>query len=312
MESDSTPQSRMTGEMRGDRKRARAAATTARREAQEKLSQELSTPPATSADAALRWDEFYKTKPSLFKDRHLLRAEFPEMMSEHARDNPREHVPPLQPAPSDAPLPRDPHCDLTLVEAGCGVGNGIFPVLRANYRLFAYAFDYSAKAVDIVKKNEEYRTDRMKAFQADLSNPGSYINVIKKEMPEGTDFVTALWTLSALPPGEQQRAAATGLASLLKTGGLLFVRDYAEGDMREVKFTQRGQGVECVEGSGRLFLRGDGTFAYFFEAEELRKLLEASGLICETCEYVDREVYNRKEQMLMRRRWIHAKFRKKA
>lgn len=308
MEGDST-QCRKSGEMRGDRKRARAAATTARREAQENLRQQLSAPPATSADAALRWDQFYTTKPSLFKDRHLLRAEFPEMMSQHARENPREHVPPLKPAPSNA-LPRDTHCDLTLVEAGCGVGNGIFPVLRANDRLFAYAFDYSVKAVDIVKKNEEYRTDRVKAFQADLSNAESYVNVIKKELPEGTDFVTALWTLSALPPGEQQRAAATGLASLLKAGGLLFVRDYAAGDMREVKFTQRGQAVECVESSGRLFLRGDGTFAYFFEVEEMRKLLEAVGLICETCEYVNREVRNRKEDMLMRRRWIHAKFRK--
>lgn len=295
--------------MRGDRKRARAAATIARRQEQERLRQQLATPPATSAEAASRWDDFYKTKPSLFKDRHLLRTEFPEMMSEHARQHPREHVPRLQPS-SNPNLQRDPKCVQTLVEAGCGVGNGVFPVLRANDRLFAYAFDYSQTAIELMRKNEEYRRDRVNAFQADLSQPETYVNLIRREVPHGAEFVTALWTLSALPPGDQQRAAVRGLAGLLKAGGMLFLRDYAVGDMRELKFRERGQHADSANGQSRLFLRGDGTYAYFFQADELRMLLEETGLICEKCEYVDREVHNRKENMFMRRLWVQATFMK--
>lgn len=301
------------GEKKGDRKRARAAATTARREAQQRLAAELSIPPASSESASGRWNLFYDTKPALFKDRHLLRAEFPELMGDNAALHPKVHVAPLQghEGHETSNLKRDPRCDLTLVEAGCGVGNGVFPILRANERLFAYAFDYSSKAIELVRRNEEYRTDRVIAFQADLSDPRSYVKTVHADVPEGVDFVTALWALSALPPGQQQRDAAAGLARLLKGGGMLFVRDYASGDMREAKFAERGQRLDDDNDSGRLYLRGDGTYAYFFTCEELRELFERVNMVCETCEYVDRAVENRKDQIKMSRRWIHAKFIKR-
>lgn len=290
-------------ELRGARKRARALATRARHLAHQTHQNHLSTPPPTSQDASHRWDHFYATKRALFKDRHLLRAQFPEMMSESVRQRPDLHIPPL--APCKHPLPREEHCDLTLVEAGCGVGNGLFPVLRANGRLFAYALDYSEMAIQLMRESDEYRTDRVNALCADLSQPSTYVQRILADVSNGVDFVTALWTLSAVPPGEQLRRAAQGLARLLKGGGLLFVRDYAVDDMRQHKFERGGR---CVE--GRLYLRGDGTFAYFFEADELRQLFEREGLVCEFCEYVEREVVNRKEGVVMARRWIHAKFSK--
>lgn len=297
-------------EKKGDRKRARAAATTARRLAREQLEAELSVPPSTSEEASKRWDRFYETKRWLFKDRHLLRSEFPEMMGEQAAKYPQQHVLPLRRPGADGPemLTRDARCDLTLVEAGCGSGNGVFPILRANDRLFAYAFDYSAKAVKLMQAHDEYREDRVEAFQADLSEPTSYVDTVRADVPCGVDFVTALWALSALRPGREMQVAAEGLAALLKEGGRLFVRDYAAGDMREAKFEQRRQGVDCGEGTGRLYLRGDGTYAYFFETAELKGLFEKVGLICEICEYVNRDVENRKDQIKMSRRWIHAKF----
>lgn len=290
-------------ELRGARKRARALATRARHLAHQTLQHDLSTPPLTSQAASNRWDNFYATKHALFKDRHLLRAQFPEMMSESVRRRPDLHIPPL--ASCKHPLPRDEHCDLTLVEAGCGVGNGLFPVLRANGRLFAYALDYSERAIQLIRESDEYRTDRVHALRADLSQPSTYVHRILDDVNNGVDFVTALWTLSALSPGEQLQRAAQGLARLLKGGGLLFVRDYAVGDMRQHKFEKGGR---CLE--GRLYLRGDGTFAYFFEADELRQLFQGEGLVCEVCEYVEREVVNRKEGVVMARRWIHAKFSK--
>lgn len=295
---ESTPRER-----RGERKLARAAATKARHQAFEALQRKLAVPPNTSEEAAERWDQFYKTKQALFKDRHLLRAEFPEMMSDSVRTNPSTHVPPLQPLRELRE--RDLECDLTMLEVGCGVGNGVFPVLRANRRIYALAFDYSIRAIHVMKKHDEYRTDRVKAFQADLAEPETYVKLIQNEVKTGVDFVTALWTLSALPPGIQQDQAAEGVATVMKPGGLLFLRDYAHGDMREEKFTKSGRKLQ-----DKLYLRGDGTYAYFFDALELKLLFEKVGLITEVCQVVEREVHNRKAVVCMKRRWIHAKFRK--
>lgn len=294
------------GTQRGERKRARAAATLARRAAEaEAAAQPPPLPPASAQDAAERWDAFYASKPSFFKDRHLLRSAFPELMSESVRAAPERHMPPL--SASDPPAA----CDLFMVEAGCGVGNGVFPILRANPRMFALAFDFSAKAVALLRENPEYRADRVHGFEAELGDAETYVPVVRSRTEgRGAHFATALWALSALPPGTQQRRAARGLADMLRPGGRVLVRDYAAGDMREAKFAGRGQAVADEDGTGRLFLRGDGTFAYFFEKDELRALFEDAGLITDTCGYEERDVVNRRDDVTMRRRWVQAKFHK--
>jgi len=38
-----------------------------------------------------------------------------------------------------------------LLEAGCGVGNAIFPLLNETDNLFVYACDFSPRAVQFVK-----------------------------------------------------------------------------------------------------------------------------------------------------------------
>lgn len=45
---------------------------------------------------------------------------------------------------------------LTLLEAGCGVGNCLFPLLEEELNLFAYACDFSPRAVDYVKVGAPY------------------------------------------------------------------------------------------------------------------------------------------------------------
>lgn len=40
---------------------------------------------------------------------------------------------------------------LVLLEAGCGVGNCIFPLLEDDLTLFVYACDFSPRAVEFVK-----------------------------------------------------------------------------------------------------------------------------------------------------------------
>lgn len=40
---------------------------------------------------------------------------------------------------------------LVLLEAGCGVGNCIFPLLQDDLNIFVYACDFSPRAVEFVK-----------------------------------------------------------------------------------------------------------------------------------------------------------------
>ncbi|KAI0561018.1 methyltransferase-like protein [Gracilaria domingensis] len=309
---ESKPQSNNSfhyGEARGARKRARALQTKARHKAIADRAAELAKPPNSAAEAAERWDAFYETKPTLFKDRHVLRAAFPDLVAPHAAANPTAHVPPLSPVSKGSLVDRGPssQCDQVLVEVGCGAGNAVYPLLRANPRLFAFAFDFSTLAVELTKSSPEYREDRIRAFQADVARLESYVDFIRNNCADGVRFVTVLWTLSALDPS-QHSIAANGLVALLAHGGQLFVRDYATGDMREKRFAEREQRVG--HGSDKLYLRGDGTYAYFFSREELKELFEGAGLTCVSCEYEDREVNNRKTQSIMRRRWVQAKFRK--
>lgn len=182
----------------------------------------------------------------------------------------------------------------------------MFPLLRANPRLFALGFDLSSIAVSVAHARTEYAAGRAYIFQADASDPQTYLPQIHIRKSEGADFVTALWALSALPASARQRTAE-GLAAATRVGGLVLVRDFAMGDMREQTFSNRGRQV-C--GKPRLYLRGDGTYAYFFERNELQQLFEQVGLVCEECEYEEREVRNRKHDLVMRRRWVRARFRR--
>lgn len=94
-------------------------------------------------DAKKNWDLFYKRNTTnFFKDRHWISREFPELLKtltalsdEGHGDNP------------EASAGRS----LVLLEAGCGVGNTVFPLLEENPNLFVYACDFSPRAVEFLK-----------------------------------------------------------------------------------------------------------------------------------------------------------------
>ncbi|KAK1868909.1 hypothetical protein I4F81_011391 [Pyropia yezoensis] len=214
-----------------------------------------------------------------------------------------------------------------LPSAGCGTGASVYPLLRANPALFAYAFDVSAAAVAHLVGSPEYGARRVAAAVHDAAaDPWP--------LPAGTaDYVTLVWTLSALPPG-RMRAAVAAAYGALRGGGRVLLRDYAGGDLAQVRLAAkcgvRGGGVAAdggavggavggrwgeggVPGEGA---RNDATSAVPVEGagacggDELAALFTSVGFEVEELRTARVEHVNRKEGLTMRRCWVHAVFRK--
>lgn len=87
-------------------------------------------------EAKKNWDLFYKRNSThFFKDRHWITREFPELLVTKSEldggvNHRRERV---------------------LLEAGCGVGNTVFPLLAENKDVFIYACDFSPKAIELLQ-----------------------------------------------------------------------------------------------------------------------------------------------------------------
>ena len=88
-------------------------------------------------EAKKNWDLFYKRNTThFFKDRHWITREFPELLEALTE------------------LEHNGGSILTkkiLLEAGCGVGNTVFPLIQENSELFIHACDFSPRAIDLLK-----------------------------------------------------------------------------------------------------------------------------------------------------------------
>lgn len=294
---------RTGSEQKGERRRRRHEATQRRHEEHAALLESLRRPPTDTVEFAARWDKVY-TSAKPYKDRHVLRALLPDLVSESVQRDPKRHIPSLTHPSHVSTAPKQ-----FVLEVGCGTGSSIFPLLRANPSLHGLVFDISEAAIAALRASEEYCTHRLHAFRADACDAPSFSGVVaEKTNGNGCDFATLVWTLSAMDPVLQAKCVAA-VGQALKPGALVYLRDFACGDMRHVAFTEKHQ--IGVDGRHNLFLRGDGTYAYFFDAHEVKQLFEASGLYkCEECGYEQRQVENRKEGITMHRRWVVAKFRR--
>ncbi|XP_077158697.1 tRNA N(3)-cytidine methyltransferase METTL6 isoform X3 [Paroedura picta] len=126
-------------------------------------------------DAQKNWDLFYKRNSThFFKDRHWTTREFEELKACREFE----------------------HQKLTILEAGCGVGNSLFPLLQEESDIFAYACDFSPRAVEYVKQNPLYDIQRCKVFQCDLTKDDLLENV----PPNSVDVVMLIFVLSAVHP----------------------------------------------------------------------------------------------------------------
>nr|XP_014343035.1 PREDICTED: methyltransferase-like protein 6 isoform X2 [Latimeria chalumnae] len=126
-------------------------------------------------EAQKNWDLFYKrNSTNFFKDRHWTTREFEELRACRKFEDQK----------------------LVLLEAGCGVGNCLFPLLEQDLNVFVYACDFSPRAIEFVKQNHLYSTERCMAFQCDLTKGDLLENV----PADSVDVVTLIFVLSTIHP----------------------------------------------------------------------------------------------------------------
>jgi hypothetical protein len=73
-----------------------------------------------------------------------------------------------------------------------------------------------------------------------------------------------------------------------------------------LRFSERGKSK--IEDN--FYVRSDKTRAYYFSVEQVKGLFESVGFETVECKYFHRVVENRKDEKVMYRVWIQAKFRK--
>ncbi|XP_065334814.1 tRNA N(3)-methylcytidine methyltransferase METTL2 [Cloeon dipterum] len=231
------------------------------------------------AEAGHLWDKFYGIHQNrFFKDRQWLFTEFPEL------------------------LPKEGNQErINVLEVGCGVGNSVIPLVRtvADPNFFVYACDFSETAVKLLQQEDSYDESRCKGFVCDVTAeewPTPF-------PPLSLDHVLLVFMLSAVHPDNMGHVARQ-LFNYLKPGGMVFFRDYGRYDLAQLRF-KKGK---CI--TDNFYMRGDGTRAYFFTKEDLRRIFCEAGFQEEQMLEDRRLQVNRGQKLKMYRVWIQAKFRK--
>ena len=278
-------------------------------------------------EASKNWDRFYKThKGNFFNDRQWFYREFPECFRKPEWRETEEPMPEnievdefdtTTAEPSEVmksqesclvvkPLPDE---NRVYLELGCGVGNSAFPIIKNDPTAVVYCCDYSANAIEVLRKRKEETLSkedqmRIREFVCDITKE----DVCEKgDVPKnGVDICTCVFVLSALSP-ETVKNAIENIANALKIGGRgrCLVRDYAVGDLAEVRFENaRRDGQKLGD---HFYVRSDRTRSIFFSNEGLVEDFcggEEKRFSLMECTKFARVIKNRKDDTEMRRRWI--------
>ena len=204
------------------------------------------------------WNKFYSNNSSnFFKDRKWLRQEFP-ILNECTRKR--------EPAEEDGEGGKN-----VVLEIGAGAGNTAFPILAGNENpeFVIWAYDYSKKAVELIRANPAYDGRHIRAEVWDVASTTETLPPGLE--PGSVDVVLMVFVFSALNPREWAQAVRN-VWRTLKPGGEVCFRDYGRGDLAQVRF-KKGRWLE-----ENFYVRGDGTRVYFFGEEELRGIWDGTGL----------------------------------
>ncbi|KAA8499714.1 Methyltransferase-like protein 6 [Porphyridium purpureum] len=240
-------------------------------------------------EASKNWNKFYRTHGTrAYKDRHWMQNEDTDGFAELNFNR-------AQCCASGSPHSSSPR---VVLEVGCGVGNTALPLLAScGDGLFVHAFDFAPSAVEIFKQLPEFAqySAQCNVFVCDVTSDSLAAHVA----PKSVDIVLLFFVLSAISPSKHVRALEN-LASVLKPDGVVLFRDYAAGDLAELRFKRSSQLDE------HFFVRQDGTRSFFFEQHRLDATCTQAGLQCRSSRIVSRSITNRKLDLHMERRWLQA------
>ncbi|CAH1442452.1 unnamed protein product [Lactuca virosa] len=232
-------------------------------------------PPTTSSfvdhiPPPKHWDEFYERHQNkFFKDRHYLEKDWGQYFCDDDT------------IPSDGKI---------ILEAGCGVGNTIFPLIKKYPQLYVHACDFSHHAINLVKSDAKFRKDQMNVFVCNIAEDDLCDHI----MPSSLDIATLIFTLSAVCP-----------ENMPNPNGVVLLRDYAIGDYAQELLITKNQ-VIC----DNFYFRGDGTSSFYFSEDFLSNMFVRAGFSIVDVNTYNREIKNRSKNITMQRRWIRAVFRR--
>ncbi|SJX65608.1 related to ABP140-actin binding protein and AdoMet-dependent tRNA methyltransferase [Sporisorium reilianum f. sp. reilianum] len=273
-----------------------------------------------SREAAKNWDKFYKNhQDKFFKDRHWTNREFGSELGAAASSSSSGKAKAEDDREEETQLVSADIAggESVLLEVGCGVGNMLYPLLAANAQLKVHCCDFSARAVDLVRAHPLYDPARVNAFVYDLTSPLSTLLPHLSHQPTwpAPTTISLIFVLSAIPPHLHAHVLASlaSLASLLPQGGHILFRDYAYGDLSQVRYHTKKDAAWSEpslltdDPQHNWYKRGDNTFNYFFTQQQLQALAESVGLRGEV-ETLRRTAVNRKSEVNMERRFVQAKW----
>jgi methyltransferase-like protein 6 len=299
-------------------------------------------------DCKANWDTYYRNNTlNGYKDRHYILREFKELRDAIERcplsssagstcldapdvadvdatskrcrsEEPADHPPRTDDSHLNVAVPQRP---LVLAEIGCGVGNTLLPLMTDHPCLDGIAFDISSVAVALLDKqaralqindgsNGEQVRRRLLTGVVDISLE----RVPPSLFPAGAEgtvpFASLVFVLCSVPRDRMAFAVESVARVLLPGAGVLFWRDYAEGDMAMQRFDagQRRVGADAEDAT---FARTNGTLSHFFARSEVEALFMPHFEVIEL-RLIERTVINRKSGIEMPRLWWQGRFRRRA
>jgi tRNAThr (cytosine32-N3)-methyltransferase len=174
--------------------------------------------------------------------------------------------------------------------------------MKENATVEFHCMDFSAAAVRLLGEEaarHEGFSDRIKTlFVGDVSQP----QMILEQVPEhGCDLALLVFVMSAMGP-ERWDQVVESAYRVLRPGGMVLFRDYAEGDAAQKRYEKTPDSRVLGDGG---CCRGDGTQAYFFQVSQLEEVWKKGGFRVQRCQV--KEVAAQAEGGLMRK-FIQAEF----
>jgi len=291
-------------------------------------------------DSISRWDDYYKnlsTESTSSLPSNLFNAfpeEFSPWKSWQQSSNKKGKRKPQHVQPPELNNPSD----ITIIDAGCGIGNDTIlnlierqqlchenkdnnatamqpPTLRVHF------LDASNEAIRRLHKDSRYQYatsggDNCNSTATNITSQVYNLALTQstcKVSEQSADIVLLLFTLSAIRPQDHINAILNA-TNLLKPGGVVLFRDFGRYDYDQLILNSVVNAQLC----DNFYVRGlddsssaKGTCCYFFELDEVRSLFTNAGLEVIQLEYITRIYKNKKDGTSYKRIWVQGRFKKR-